>query len=344
MIWRLSGFLTLLVLSANAGAQTTAENINACPALRQRSGRPTSVRDLRIDDIDSVLAIGTSASAALGARETTFSALAVIYAGVIWEYRGVNFATGGDGDAESVGSFIRHFNPELKGLSFGRRTFEFCFGPGIKCPSRVILKDDVPVQGLNAAQSGAWAVNWPNQMGYFKDNLKNVAPQSDQPGNYKLLIVEMGINDICTFCDQTNFPELHTADIYEKTMRAMLDEIRRSIKNVVVVFMAMFDLKSLIKLNSSIQYCKAAKSVFQICDCIYSNTDKAAELLDEYLRRIQKLVKEVNDLNDPSFAAIYDPGLRNFDFSKGQATKLLSAVDCFHPSKYSHGRVARGIW
>ncbi|KAI8850114.1 hypothetical protein BC829DRAFT_173030 [Chytridium lagenaria] len=186
--WQLGLLLTGMITVHAQPSESQAQSINDCPRLPPRSQPPTSVFDLRIDDIQTIMGIGTSAMAGFGARSTSFNIPTVILSNPLYEDRGVNFATGGDETSGSLGALIRNFRPSLKGLSLGRRMFEFCFGP-VFCLSRgPLFPDNVPVQGLNAAQSGAWISNWDNQIAYFKDHLATVEPNLHRPDNFKLLV------------------------------------------------------------------------------------------------------------------------------------------------------------
>ncbi len=69
------------------------------------------------------------------------------------EYRGANFALGGDSDVVTIPNMFRKFSPELVGDSKGNHSIEVCYG--ILCPSDYIPEFDQ----LNAAQSGAQALN-----------------------------------------------------------------------------------------------------------------------------------------------------------------------------------------
>jgi len=69
------------------------------------------------------------------------------------EFRGANFALGGDSDIISVPNILRKFSPNLVGDSKGTHLIEVCYG--VLCPSDYVPKSDQ----LNAAQSGAQALN-----------------------------------------------------------------------------------------------------------------------------------------------------------------------------------------
>ena len=75
------------------------------------------------------------------------------------EYRGANFALGGDSDVISVPNILRNYSPNLVEDSKGTHLIEVCYG--VLCPSNYTPTSDQ----LNAAQSGAQALNIDKQGG-----------------------------------------------------------------------------------------------------------------------------------------------------------------------------------
>ncbi|KAG0170911.1 hypothetical protein DFQ30_001799 [Apophysomyces sp. BC1015] len=70
--------------------------------------------------------------AAFGAKGIQGSILNV---SSLYEYRGVSFAAGGDGNVSTVPNFIKRYNPRLLGASVGEHLVEYCEGlrdyPGV---------------------------------------------------------------------------------------------------------------------------------------------------------------------------------------------------------------------
>ncbi|KAJ3196434.1 hypothetical protein HK101_008941, partial [Irineochytrium annulatum] len=262
----------------------------------------------------------------------------------LYEYRGANFATGGDPDSLSLGNLMLHYNPTLKGLSHGNRLFDFCYGP--ICAARHILPDNVPVQGLNAAESGAWVDNWPNQMGYLNTHLRTVDPQAGSANHYTLISLVMGFNDLCLGCFNWTAELVFEADKYESNMRSMLQAIRGNFTNVVVSVVTPFNMSQIHTLTEKDTYCRIERKVlFVECLCLLEEhtRQRMDKLAIEYAGRMAKLADEFNGLNDPGFAIAYDPGMRGLDMAAGPIT-LMSREDCFHPSKLAHDLIGQSIW
>jgi hypothetical protein len=68
------------------------------------------------------------------------------------------------------------------------------------------------------------------------------------------------------------------------------------------------------------------------------------KLASQYAESLQKVSLEFNKLRDPSFAVSYDPGMRGLDLTSRRPEDVLSAADCFHPSKYSHDLFGIKMW
>ncbi|KAJ3277740.1 hypothetical protein HDU76_010187 [Blyttiomyces sp. JEL0837] len=271
----------------------------------------------------------------------------LLHTNILYEYRGANFATGGDNDSLSVGAQVRAFNPKLRGLSYGDRVFDFCYGP--ICAARTLIPDNVPVQGLNAAESGAWVSNWQPQLSYFHDHLSEVDPlYKTSP---KLMILELGYNDLCLGCFNWTQKLEFEADKFEGHLRDMLTALRSSIPNLLVLIMPTFHLSELHSVFIKDDYCKIARTVLAVeCICLLETTDfltgswaKMDQLADQYAQRARKVSAEFNALKDPSFAILYDNGMNGLNITNGDIS-LLSKEDCFHPSKKAHDLFATNLW
>ncbi|KAJ3108379.1 hypothetical protein HDU97_001504 [Phlyctochytrium planicorne] len=320
-------------------------DVSQCPPLRPRTSPPKDVRDLRIDDIKTVLGIGDSIMAGFGSRIT--DARMLFYTNPLLEYRGANFATGGDKDSKSVGNLVKQFSPNLKGLSYGNRLFDFCYGP--ICPARTfLLKDNVPVQGLNAAESGAWVSNYGKQIGYFKDHLLTVDPVAkSDPRDYKLLLLVLGYNDLCLGCNDWAANLVFEADKYEANLREALFAIRNTMTNVVVDVISPFNMSQIHPLTETSKHCSLFRKLLFV-ECLCLNGEKTRKKMDEmaghYFERTRKVADELNALNDPGFAVSFDPGMRGLNLLEGKVGDLLSQEDCFHPSKLAHDLIGLSMW
>jgi hypothetical protein len=218
------------------------------------------------------------------------------------------------------------------------------------CPARTIIKDNIKVQGLNAAQSGAWVSNYPPQLDYFNDYLPTLDPQFQT--SRKLLIIELGYNDLCLGCFEWSKDLVFEQEKFENNFRAMLTTIRSQLKNVIVSIIPPFNLSQIHNVAAKSKYCAFIRAIFPVeCLCLASATNKLSgswakmdKLASQYAASLQKLSIEFNNLRDPSFAVSYDPGMRGLDISAGRPEDVLSASDCFHPSKFSHDMFGIKMW
>ncbi|KAJ3218280.1 hypothetical protein HDU67_006253 [Dinochytrium kinnereticum] len=320
------------------------EDVRFCPKLKPRETPAASVWDLRVDDIKTVLGVGDSIMAGFGSRINDKKQ--ILSNNPLLEYRGANFATGGDDDSKSVGNLIKHYSPSVRGLSQGTRVFNFCYGP--ICPSTAFIKDNVPVQGLNAAESGAWTKNWPNQMGYFRDHLTTVNPTAlTDPTDFKLMMVVLGYNDLCLGCTDWSSSLVFEADKYEKNLRDLLLSIRQSIPNVLVSVLSPFKLSQITPLTDTSGHCKVLRKLLFV-ECLCLNEEGKRRRMDEmaahYFERTKKVARELNEERDPGFAVSFDPGMAGLNVTEGRVKELLSQLDCFHPSKSAHDLIATSMW
>ncbi|KAI9357700.1 hypothetical protein DFJ73DRAFT_774726 [Zopfochytrium polystomum] len=324
--------------------RTQVPSIDQCPSLTPRPAKPTSVHDIRPDEIETIMGIGDSILAGFASRVTDLTYL--LSHNPLYEYRGVNLATGGDSDSTSLGNLMKHYSPTLKGLSHGERTIDFCYGP--ICPV-VILGDDVPVQGLSAAESGAWVVNWPPQIDYFKKHLPTVDP--NYPTSFKFLTVMLAYNDMCLGCFNWTQKLVFEADQYETNLRNLMKSIRANVPRVVVSLVPPFDVGQIQSVANQSPQCKITRDVLGFeCVCMDDVTNAAIgsrarmkALAAEYGVRARKIAKEFNALKDPGFAVVFDVQMGYLDVENGPAW-LLSAEDCFHPSKKAHDILGINMW
>ncbi|KAJ1563059.1 hypothetical protein HK405_003171 [Cladochytrium tenue] len=330
--------------SSTTATRTTVTDIGQCPTFAPRSPQPTSVHDLRVDEIQTIMGIGDSVMAGFGARVTSF--LQLLSKNPLLEYRGANLATGGDDDSKSLGNSLLHYNPKLLGLSHGTRTFDFCYGP--ICPT-VIEGDNVAVQGLNAAESGAWVSNWPTQYTYIQDHMAQV--DSGYNSTFKFVPVVLGFNDLCLGCYNWTQDLLFDADKYESNVRDLLDALRGLVPRAVVLLLSPFDISQLVPIAYSETSCDIIRTVFWVeCLCIDPISNDAvnsyariAELAGKYSQRAVEIAQSYNAEKDPGFAVMVDPQFAALSMS-GATPSILSAEDCFHPSKSAHDLLAINAW
>ncbi|KAJ3306658.1 hypothetical protein HDU76_004770 [Blyttiomyces sp. JEL0837] len=341
--------------------KTSIVTMPDCAKLEGRGSAPSSVHDLRADDIQIIMGIGDSVMAGMNSRTILAQQIANRF---LNEDRGVNFATGGDNDSISVGAMFRQFNPYMKGLSYGTRDFEYCYGD--LCPSRsFIMPDNVAVQGLNAAESGAWVLNWQNQVNYIKQYLPSFTQSLDSSKPiYKLLIIQLGFNDLCQSCDESpTATSQHNLTRIENEMKLMLNSLKSFLEDTIVVIMPPFKLSTVRKLQKSIPFCeKVITRMFPECTCMLDSkdengvsvdADKGRNVMDkvsvEFTALYKKIVDEFNKksssggVKNDRFWVVFDSGVAALDMSLGDMS-WLSAADCFHPSVIGQNIFGANLW
>ncbi|KAI8921463.1 hypothetical protein BC831DRAFT_477134, partial [Entophlyctis helioformis] len=357
--------------AASAAAAATAPapalfstQLARCPALPPRQSPPTSVKDLRPDDIQVIMVMGDSLAAGLNSRflhDPRYADRAFKSKTPSEEFRGASFVTGADADAFSVAKALQRFQPrnrELLGVSRGNASFAFCYGP--ICPAGSLFQPfNPPVYGLNAAQSGSWVTdsNLDNQLKYIDRNYDSIV-SGDVKAPWKLLVLEAGFNNVCLACTDLSYKFVFSADKFEATIRNTIDKLRERFTNMVVVLMAppaMSTLRRIIKDDST---CAQVQSGIENvgCPCLFLdpkvNNAKMDKIAREYNDRLAKIAADYQRRADPSFGVSYDPGLGQADFSipasagvtTTAAQYILGGLDCFHPNIGSHANFALGLW
>jgi phospholipase B1 len=151
--------ISIIALFASVAFSLTEEayqplkSVNDCPPLNPRSTKPTSVRDLRPDDIKVIGALGDSITAGFAATGLKDPSKPIDISS-IFEQRGVSWSIGGDKGAITVANYFKSYNPKIVGASVGEHIANLCYG--IICPP---FQYKPELDRFNAARSGALASN-----------------------------------------------------------------------------------------------------------------------------------------------------------------------------------------
>ncbi|RIA90854.1 hypothetical protein C1645_711847 [Glomus cerebriforme] len=314
-------------------------DITKCPSLPPRAAPATNVRDLRADDIKVIMGLGDS---------VMVDKLNQVFQdgkSPLDEYRGANFAVGGDSDVVSIPNILRKFSPSLVGDSKGTHLIEVCYG--VLCPSNYIPNLDQ----LNAAQSGAQAINIDKQVNYLIDQLsqrKDIDVQND----WKYATVWFGNNDLCNGCTNLTQQIQFSPDQFESHIRNGLENLRKNVPKLFVNLMSVFKISQMFNASLKDESCVLGKiaGLFVECQCAFvagplgDKTRKAMDdLAGQYNERLKSITLDFQKRNYQDFIVSYDPGMENMDISDGNLD-LLSGVDCFHPSLLAHERIAKAVW
>ncbi|KAI8896079.1 hypothetical protein BC833DRAFT_630742 [Globomyces pollinis-pini] len=334
----LSITLTLVALLSPALA---VQNINTCPPLPKRASKPTSVHDVRIDDIKVVAAIGDSITAGFGAAGSR----GPLSLKNLYEQRGLSWSMGSDAGTVSIANFIKNYNPNVIGGSVGEHIVNVCYGP--LCPPFQYKPD---LDRFNAARSGALAANLPDEVDWLVKQMKN-NPNVDMANDYKLINLFIGSNDVCLGCQPVLKDFVLTGDQFESTMRDVLFKIQWNIPKAIVNIHQQFDVAQVYDLTRFEPKCIAirAASLGLLCPCAFQplfadrNRRAMKELAAEYNRRLEKIQKDFLANKNDNFMYVLNPSFRDVNLKQWDMS-YISDIDCFHPSTKTHQLMAVSSW
>ncbi|KAG8881362.1 hypothetical protein FRB97_009627 [Tulasnella sp. 331] len=316
---------------------TYVPDLNLCPRLSPRKTPAKDVHDLLV-----------------GSRllnVTHIKGYQFILPDSFAEWRGLSYAAGMDEGAITVPNLIRHYNSAIRGGSVGKNMLpEICMGGPICNP----LGWNYRVDRFNAARSGAMAQNLLSEVrDYLVPALRRHDVTDDE---FKYMNFQIGSNDLCQLCLASEVPKgpmPGSPDVFEADVMQTLEYLREHVSNVVVNMLGVFQVSEIYNMTKGhAEYCHSGVPYiphYSIeCSCaiadgpfgawVRSEMDKLQQL---YNKKLSKIVKRYQELNDPHFAVLWQPAsipLAKFPIEG------LSNVDCFHPSTATHERIAAGVW
>eukprot|EP00163_Fabomonas_tropica_P020303 TRINITY_DN357_c0_g2_i1.p1 TRINITY_DN357_c0_g2~~TRINITY_DN357_c0_g2_i1.p1 ORF type:complete len:414 (-),score=134.69 TRINITY_DN357_c0_g2_i1:130-1371(-) len=290
-----------------------------CPVFKPHP-YPDNIKDLHPYDVKVAMAMGDSITAAYLAERGLWPLQPIL------EYRGESWSIGGDKDRNTVGNFLKRFDPGLYGESTG---------------SHPMSPPDPATDHLNAAIGGSKAENMTSQAIYIVDQLKAAqdAGSIDIAKDWKLLTIMIGPNDGCIAC-QKNPRNLPPA--YESNLRAAL-EILRQIPRLFINLVAPLDPIQLYEVSKDNAYCANLHKLECPCSATSDKAqrDYASQVMKEDQQIVFKLADEYAAKGFTDWAVVAQPFLTE---SVIPDLSYVSPLDCFHPNGKSHVDLAVGLW
>ncbi|KAI9272278.1 SGNH hydrolase-type esterase domain-containing protein, partial [Helicostylum pulchrum] len=310
-----------------AGVNVT--EISQCPTLSPRTP-PTSVHDLRADDIKVIGALGDSITAGFGIMglNTSLPLIAAMSA-AFKEYRGLSYSAGGDAGAFTVPNYIKHYQTNLTGYSVGSHLPERCH--------------DLPNKdGLNAAQSGAIARNLDHQLDYLLERIKFVEGV-DYGNDWKMINIQIGSNDMCGACNSSYINDT-TPEVFGNYVEAAVERIRNGIPKVLVNLVGTFNVSQLFPLRAGQSYCLPSNNTDEtLCPCATTpgGLEKIGNLNLAYNQKLVDIYKKYQKNKTDNFTVIYQQSNINIT---GFPIDFFSNIDCFHPGLKGHQWISKILW
>ncbi|KAI9496152.1 hypothetical protein BDB00DRAFT_869786 [Zychaea mexicana] len=329
-----SSFIGLQLFFVYPTAAVNVTSIADCPAIPARESGPADAKDVRIDDIKVIAAMGDSIMAGFGMMGSS----SIIDPRAFREYRGQSYGIGGDSDAETMATFTKKFSPDLVGASLGSRSVSLCL-TGWCSPTFTYRLTD----RLNAAVSASTGKNLDNQLDYLIPEIEDRA--DDFENDWKLINIQIGSNDQCASCGASASDV--TAEKYGQYVSAAVQRIIENVPNVIVNLMGVFRVSPVYTLTEGQSYCTSFGDEplnRQLCSCFQGSDQDRADmdaLSDAYNEKLIEIYESYKNKDSTSYAVTYQPNNINIaDFP----IEAMSNADCFHPSLMSHQWIAKTHW
>ncbi|XP_052809359.1 phospholipase B1, membrane-associated-like [Mya arenaria] len=306
---------------------TAASFLNNCVNSYQKSSTPpTSVNDLRPEDITIVAALGDSLTAGNGILGTNIL-------DCMKEYRGRSWSIGGDESfqkgVQTLPNILKLFKREgkyLQGASLG-----LCDTSNLGCSI------------FNVAVAGQTSQELPAQATELVTRLKSTYFGVDYLNEWKIITLFIGGNDLCEYCHDTNkySPDSYIAKINE-TLKILYDNVPKAFVNLVEIF----DITPLAGVSQGF-FCNLVTDM--VCDCAKNNNnhDMLSIISKLYQTKTQNLISTgiYNDKSD--FAVTLQPFFRDTTPVKtttGAYDLNYFAPDCFHFSELGTYAAGKSLW
>ncbi|CDS07588.1 hypothetical protein LRAMOSA01537 [Lichtheimia ramosa] len=308
MRWMLWSAIITLTASQLANA-LTASTIGDCPSLAPRSSPPSNIRDLRPDDIKVIGALGDSIMAGFALMGIDEDGTGILNISAITEFRGHSWAIGGDNGAVTMANFVKRYSSSLQGPSVGSHLAEICNGlfclDFIRYPNKDVL---------NAALSGAIAMNLDNELDYLirrMKAMKNVNFSND----WKMITIQIGSNDQCASCLSPWKSEV-TAEKFGSYVEKAVDRIQKSIPRTIVNLVGSFKVSPVYSLTKGQDYCRPILNIPDAqlnrveCSCFLGSDEDRSnmdDLADNYNAKLKAIYEKYKAQDNDTFAVTYQP-------------------------------------
>ncbi|XP_078503486.1 phospholipase B1, membrane-associated [Lissotriton helveticus] len=299
----------------------------SCPDMNPSVDIPVSVHSLRPADIKVVAALGDSLTAGNGAGANNLL-------DVLTQYRGLSWSIGGDGNLSTVTTLpniLREFNPTLQGFSTGKGA------------------ENKPNAFFNQAKPGSKSDDMRAQAGKLVDLMKNDT-RINFTGDWKLLTIFIGGNDLCDMCDDLNY---YSPENFVFNIKDTLDFFHAQVPRMFVNLVSVLQIPTLRELYQENMVPCPRALMRMLCGCVVNPAENSTDLetLARYNKEYQVKTRQLVDSGRydtrDDFTVVVQPFLEHVTIPKdknGLPDSSFFSPDCFHFSEKTHALGARALW
>lgn len=309
----------------------------ACPKLVPRERVPTRADEVRLDEVEIVMAMGDSMS--LGASVVKPHGL---------EHRGWAFPSGGAKGAITLANFLKAYNPNLVGMSQGSLIpiqlipDPYKWRHGNACPPA-----EESYCGLNGAVDGA-RVGWlKEQSKWIEDRMKDVVPpewKDKWKDKWKLLTILIGLGDVVfgSNTSQTHPPPTDVKDL-EAQFDEVFEDIYRRFPRTLVNLIALPENQHM-TVPAPTKWCEKAHQFMEFSGIHWTNSSFWNGTIKAYNQMFPRLVRRWQKRACTPQSCSMAVALRTAVVHEHIGLEELDHFDCFHPNRRMAEALAINLW
>mmetsp|Transcript_17344 Transcript_17344/g.67435 ORF Transcript_17344/g.67435 Transcript_17344/m.67435 type:complete len:388 (-) Transcript_17344:42-1205(-) len=307
---------------------------------RRTEDPPSNVNEVRPHDVEVVMSLGDSITAAFAA--TAGHVLDFDTPLIPREDRYLSYMAGAGSMQYTVHNFLKLYQYNITGGSYGQTS------PidALDAPDGEHLEPKYKqFVGLNAALSGAKVQDLAQEVDYIVEELNGHYAENglDVENSWKVATILIGANNLCVACHN------NTADLpstFASVLNDTLVQMHEQIPRVRVNILPIFNVTQVYYWSRSDTYCKRVWALFGECPCLDSDEDEEDRMVvNEYAVQYRQVTEEVvsywQGLNLDTFSVTLQPLTADFHIVNSGMT---SNFDCFHPSQLSHAYLGAMLW
>lgn len=297
---------------------------------------PTNVNQLAPHNIDVIMSMGDSMTAAFAATAGELFDLPLVPR----EDRYLSYSAGGGSMQYTISNFLKLYNKNILGFSSGQ-TLPI---DGLEIMGHHINPQAKQIVGLNAAISGAKVQDMSQEIDYIVDQLQTTyADTIDFDNSWKVATILIGANNLCVVCHNNT---ADTPETYGALLNSSIAQIEASIPRVRVNLLPMFNITQVYYWSRTNQYCTRIWDLFEECPCLTKeSTEQDRRMVNDaavaYREQVDNIAAYWQSKNSSTFSVTVQPITESLKIINGA---LTSDFDCFHPSELAHAWLGAVIW